>query len=247
MMRSAKELLSSTVELYRAHFWLFIGYAAWTLVPTAAFLVVHMVFDVESPWYLLILPIMIAGIFIYFWVISVLSKATHALSQQKLIDPQKISASAMRVVAPLFMTAFLVGLITTGGFLLLVIPGIIFTIWYSQAVTVAIIEEERPIRSLTRSKKLVKGRLWDVFFYIFVGTLAISIPYLMTLAIPTSIGAYVAGINPLDLFYMSEILVWPEAIQAIVDMIFTPLFVIYQVLLFQELVKNPLEQEAKVA
>jgi hypothetical protein len=247
MMRSAKELLSSTVELYRAHFWLFIGYAAWTLVPTAAFLIVDMVFNIESSWYLLMLPIMIASIFIYFWVVSVLSKAAHLLSQQKLIDTQNISTSAMRVVAPLFMTAFLVGLITTGGFLLLIVPGILFTIWYSQAVTVAIIEEERPINSLTRSKQLVKGRGWDVFFYLLVATLVFTIPYLITLAIPTGIGVYLTGIDPLDLFYTSEILIWPEAIQAIVDMIFTPIFVIYQVLLYQELVKNPLEQEAKVA
>jgi hypothetical protein len=86
-----------------------------------------------------------------------------------------------------------------------------------------------------------------VFFYLLVATLVFTIPYLITLAIPTGIGVYLTGIDPLDLFYTSEILIWPEAIQAIVDMIFTPIFVIYQVLLYQELVKNPLEQEAKVA
>ncbi|MDG1949689.1 MAG: hypothetical protein P8J32_02600 [bacterium] len=247
MMRPVKELLSSTVELYRAHLWLFIGYAAWMLVPTAAFIIVHMTIGADNPWYLLMLPIGLAGIFLYFWVVSTLTKTAHQLNQGKLIDSKKLSTSAMRTIAPLLATTFLVGLITMGGLLLLIIPGIIFSIWYSQAVLATIIEEKRPVASLARSKQLVAGRFWDVLLYIFAGSIILSIPYLIALGIPTSIGALITGMHPLELLETSEVLIWPEVIQSIVDMFFVPLFLIYQVVLYQELVQNPLEPEAKVA
>ncbi|MCK4400959.1 DUF1559 domain-containing protein [bacterium] len=56
----------------------------------------------------------------------------------------------------------LVCLATVGGLLLLIIPGIIFGVWFSLAYLVRIIEGTGSTGALKRSKQLVKGNWWYV-------------------------------------------------------------------------------------
>jgi hypothetical protein len=60
-------------------------------------------------------------------------------------------------------TAFLVGFIVMLGFLLLLVPGIIFALWYSQVGYVAVEEKIYGFAALRRSKALVRKRLMDTF------------------------------------------------------------------------------------
>lgn len=248
MMRTSRQLLSQTIELYRAHFWLYVGYAAWLLVPTAAFLFLYSILDLESSWVLLFIPLGLTAAFLYFWILAVMTKLTDAFSDQKLIEPQRVSEAALRKITPLLIVTFLLGLITTGGLLLLVIPGIIFAVWYSQAnIAIVLQEQMSATQSLAHSKELVRGRFWDVLLYMLSGSLAIGIPYILILGGLISITALFMGLDPLQILDSTEIYLWPEAIQAIIDTIFTPLFIIYYTLLYKELVKHPLEHNAQVA
>ncbi len=64
----------------------------------------------------------------------------------------------------------LAGLITTGGFLLLVIPGIIFSVWFSLAGFIIINEGEKGLRALFKSREYVRGYWWKVLWnFIFIG------------------------------------------------------------------------------
>ena len=57
----------------------------------------------------------------------------------------------------------IVGFIITGGFLLLLIPGILFLVWFSLAQFVFVNEDERGLNAIIKSKEYVRGYFLDVF------------------------------------------------------------------------------------
>jgi hypothetical protein len=67
-----------------------------------------------------------------------------------------------------FWLASLAGYIITGGFLLLIVPGIIFMVWFSFAQFVLVTEDERGMAALLKSKEYVKDRWFDVFLRLVV-------------------------------------------------------------------------------
>ncbi len=73
---------------------------------------------------------------------------------------------------------FLVITISAGGFLLFIIPGIIFSIWFSLAVVVLVFEEKRGAAALFRSKQLIAGRWWGVFWRFLVFGLILGAVFL---------------------------------------------------------------------
>lgn len=69
---------------------------------------------------------------------------------------------------------FLLFLITFAGFLLFIVPGILFTIWFSLSIYVLVNENKKGMSALRRSKELISGyftAFWGrtmLFFLIFV-------------------------------------------------------------------------------
>jgi len=68
----------------------------------------------------------------------------------------------------IILTAILLAIILTIGFILLIIPGIIFGIMFILAMHVTVLEGKGPIDSLHRSKQLVKGRWITTFAIILI-------------------------------------------------------------------------------
>ncbi len=58
--------------------------------------------------------------------------------------------------------ALLSGFIILGGSLLLIIPGIIFSVWFLFSQYALIIDDARGTRALVQSKHIIKGRFWAV-------------------------------------------------------------------------------------
>jgi hypothetical protein len=68
-----------------------------------------------------------------------------------------------------FMWLFsLVGFVVTGGFLLFIIPGIVFLVWFTFAQFILASEGDRGMDALLKSKEYVKGNWFDVFLRLFV-------------------------------------------------------------------------------
>lgn len=91
---------------------------------------------------------------------------THSVSQYYLGTEVSVG-EAYRYVGKrllrLIGAAILVGLIVFGGFLLFVVPGVIFALWYAIVVPIIIAEDCTIGQALSRSKSLVKGNLGKVF------------------------------------------------------------------------------------
>lgn len=63
----------------------------------------------------------------------------------------------------IIFVGILVTLVTMGGYVLLIIPGIIITIWLMFASYVVLYENQKGMNALLRSKQLVQGYWWPVF------------------------------------------------------------------------------------
>ncbi len=77
-------------------------------------------------------------------------------------------ATAWKKIASFFWVSLLVSLAVFGGFILLIIPGIIFSVWFTFSVFVFICEGLKGSSALKRSKQLVQGHWWPVFGRIIV-------------------------------------------------------------------------------
>lgn len=66
-------------------------------------------------------------------------------------------------ILPLFVVGLITGFITTGGFLLFVIPGIIFTIFFMFASYEVVLNNQGILSSIKRSVKLVSHNFGEVF------------------------------------------------------------------------------------
>lgn len=67
-----------------------------------------------------------------------------------------------RVIFPLIWVGLLTGFIISGGFLLFVIPGIIFIVWFFFAQFIVISEDVRGMGALLKSREYVRGEWFDV-------------------------------------------------------------------------------------
>jgi len=64
--------------------------------------------------------------------------------------------------------SLLFGFIVGGGFLLFLVPGVIFLVWFLFSAFVVVSEEERGLGALLKSKEYVRSQWFDVFLRAFV-------------------------------------------------------------------------------
>ena len=82
---------------------------------------------------------------------------------------------ALRRLPALIVLAIASAVFTAIGFLLCILPGIYLWGAFYVAVPVLLVEGSRPLRSLGRSRELVRGRWWGTFGVALIGTLLVSI------------------------------------------------------------------------
>jgi hypothetical protein len=79
------------------------------------------------------------------------------------LNIKQILISAWPKIASFFWISLLAGLAVMGGFILFVIPGIIFAVWFGFSIYVFIFDGIKGSSALKKSKELVKGYWWPVF------------------------------------------------------------------------------------
>jgi hypothetical protein len=102
----------------------------------------------------------------------------RAAAQATIGDPVDVEASyryGFRRLWSVILVSLLVGLIVAVGFVLLVIPGIIFLVFLSVSIPVLIVEGRRGTEAMGRSWNLVKGNFWHALGVIVVSALIVGI------------------------------------------------------------------------
>lgn len=87
------------------------------------------------------------------------------------VDPEESYRYGFKRLGSVILVSLLVGLALVGGFILLVIPGIIFWVFFSVSVPVLIVENRRGRAAMSRSWNLVKGHFWHAFGVLIVAAI----------------------------------------------------------------------------
>lgn len=108
-----------------------------------------------------------------FAVLTVYSLSVPIAYMFVLDDPNKESLKKLfdrskPFIVPYLLAGLLVFLIIIGGFTLLVVPGIVFAIFFSFVVNVVVLEKLRGKAALQRSYQLVKTHFWGVLLRMIV-------------------------------------------------------------------------------
>jgi hypothetical protein len=160
-------------------------------------------------------------IFAVSWIISGLivvpvtnAAVIHAVSRKYLGQDVTAGAAIKRgfaVLLPLIGTTILMSLAIMGGLILLIIPGILFALWFSLAQHVVVIEGQSGSAALKRSKQLVRP---------YLGTFIIL--WIILIVIGLALG-FVAGIVP----QAHARLVVTVLLEAIFTILFTAALVVF--------------------
>src|SRR5690606_4456856 len=127
------------------------------------------------------------------------------------------------------------GLIVFGGFLLLIIPGIIFSVWYAFAALYIALEARGLTvgQVLKDSKRIVLGRWWGTVWRLVAPQVFFSI-------IMYIIAFGVVGIASAGQITIASSMnnIWMNALIAILSALFNPLMIATSVFLFRDLQKT---------
>lgn len=163
-------LINKTLSVYRQSFWTFMG--IMTIPAIFGFIImVFSGFSKTDPSNL-VDTFSIGSFFGYFFliifivIINLWSVASliYAIKERDakigIVDAYK---KGWHKLLSFIWIYFLIIIIVIGGFILFIIPGIIFSIWFSLAGYVLVSENKKGMDALKRSKELVGGYWWAVF------------------------------------------------------------------------------------
>jgi len=159
------------------------------------------------PWYLFF-PIILVATFISILGSASLISAVKEVPKDWQI--KEVIKEGWSKYWSFLLVSSLAGLVIGIGFLLFIVPGIILAVWFAFSVYTVICEDKRWFKALSRSKQLVKGRWWSVAIRVFAIIIVIFFLTMCAKFIP-----YLG-----QLAYM---------------IFFTPFYVIYNYLIYQNL------------
>lgn len=106
-------------------------------------------------------------------IISVLSYLALVFALTKKTSFSESYRLALRRIWSYGWLTVLSGFVILGGFFMLVIPGIVFSIWFMFAIYVFAIEGDKGMNALLKSREYVRGYWWPVFGRQIVFVLAV--------------------------------------------------------------------------
>ncbi len=178
-----KELYKNSWIVYRHKIKTIIYLWLFGLVPSflAAALLsgVAMVYD-KNPNYPVIIAIaaLILGLPLFYISLRV-NIAIFLVISRDIKKPWEAWGTAKKYFWPYTLTTFWMGLLLTLLFLALAIPGFIFLVFYSLAIWVFFMEGYHGYQALWRSKELVTGHWWSLFWRLLV----LFVPYIILVSI----------------------------------------------------------------
>jgi len=253
-MISAKEIILQSVELYKKNTHLFIKYMLVLFIPTGIITILSAIFGSTGEMvYLygfgvtltLYILLIILGSITSLWISLAFIKIIASKHEKKEVPNLKTSLlSIKQLIIPAILVSILNTLIIFGGFILLIVPGIIFAIWFAFAIyDVAINDTKEPIQALKNSKKLVDGRWFEVLWLLFAPGFIFSVSPMIIQKIISWPLNFIVNTTIENSFSFFFLIVLGSILSLAITLIFTPLTTAAPVILYNELKKNPLEMD----
>jgi len=203
-LHSPLELIRDAFEHVTSHFWTFAGIVAIPLILATLLAWLLPEGGKFMPGTIALAVIVGIGLAIIQILSSVgLIVAVHEGATRSIASYYK---DALPLVLPVLWVAIMSSVVTLAGFILLIIPGIIISIYLAVASYTVVLDGHRGIDALKQSHALIKGRWWATFVRLLVMVviaLLVSVVVggasaLVEFALP-AFGDFVAGILNLAL------------------------------------------------
>ena len=235
---SLSDLIKDSWNLYVHNMASFIFYIIISLIiPLAASLLEY--FLIYNIWLFVLL--MAIGLFIDLWISVSLIEIVNRLYNKTPIEAKAINFLAFQKVPRYLWISFVTGLLIGLGLVALIIPGIIFAVWFSLTPYIFILEGERNVvQALKASYNLVNGRFWKTLARLLFPPLLIYAIVLLIVGVITYIisGGNIDLINPDSTTNLTLNLV-----SGIILSILTPLFFTFTLILYNNLKASKLTQQ----
>jgi hypothetical protein len=248
MLIPARELLKRTVDLYKKNFNLFLSYVLALFIPTGVSAILAPIIEklTQEPstggsiaLALYIIIVLITWI-VSLWVSITFMKVIYQKYNRNEVRDIKIELQhSGHLLLPALLVSILTYLIIFGGFVLLIIPGIIFSVWFAFSIYEVVLKNKKVIESIKASKALVKGRWWAVLWRLVVPIAVFGLALIIVNSLVGGILSIVtAGIEKSSSMYtfVSMIL---GLVLSFISLLFTPLTNGALVILFSELQNTP--------
>ena len=161
-MRSSSQLFKDAFALVKANLTLFVGIALWPMIITY----VAVLFEpAENTGVVNTTEWAVYGVLMLLVMISsvLMSAALIMAVNNPAMGVGEAYKAALRFFWSYIGLSILMSLIIMVGFLLLIVPGIILSVWFAFASYILILENAGITDSLRRSREYVRGRWWGVF------------------------------------------------------------------------------------
>ncbi len=99
--------------------------------------------------------------------IGIVDSAAKTLQNKKAGVRESMLVGGHKLISFIWIS-ILIGLMIALGLVLLVIPALIFAVWYSFAVNSLVVDDVRGRKALSASRKLVRNRWWGIFFRLVI-------------------------------------------------------------------------------
>jgi hypothetical protein len=190
----ARQILTESWVIYKARFKTLItiaivpllGYAIVGFILGAGYLGLSSTANAIPKPVIYLGVFVLALVFIYVAIWGSVAGLYAIKDAGEQIGWQEAFKRAQPKIMVFFTTGLLSGLAIFGGFILFIIPGIIFALWFSQSPYIVLEEGLSNSAALKRSKYYVKGRIGEIFgklFYIGMITLVIYLILIIILAV----------------------------------------------------------------
>ncbi len=230
---SAKILLEHASAIYKKHLYLFLGILLLGVIPglvvalPGTYLLAH---EGGSPLLEVVVGAVLVAVFsyIFIWTWSALVKAISLVAEDKSVSVKHSFLLTRKMIPQVFIASLLYGLIVFGGMILLVIPGLIFAVWYGKANYIVITEGLSAKAALKKSRAYLRKRFWPV-----VGRVVVI------LILGTIISVFLALLLS---FIMGAGPAMKIVHKAIFDLLWLPFQIIYSFLIYRALKDTYQEQ-----
>lgn len=197
------EVLDRTFNVYKKHFWLFVGIMSMPLLLLLAFQIVAVALGIGAAATAVktgppspaavggIVGEIFGGVIIFLIAFVIAYGAAEAATVFAVSDLYlgrsvtirgsfaRVRGKVLRAIGVIILTGLIVG----AGFIALIVPGLILLARTGLSVPVAMLEDETPASAISRSMELTKGFGWSMFV-IFVLYWVLSILATMVFQYP---------------------------------------------------------------
>lgn len=256
MLITAKDIINKSVELYQKNYQLFLKYMLLLFIPTGIITIAIVLFGsmtgmlviygLSAPL-LVYISVLIAATFASLWISLAFIRSLAARYENQEDKPIKDNIqTAVHLIIPAFLISLLTSLMVVGGLILLIIPGLIFIVWFAFTFYAVVIDNHKIKEAFSASRQLVKGRWWKVLWRLVApGAVFSLILLLIQWLINIPLETIIKNIPENGIIY-TILITFFSLLITLIGILFTPLTSAATVILYLELKKTSISTEKKL-